>query len=147
MARITKTIEIEAPPEKVFAFMLSEKMNDVWGRWLEGKWTSPLPLGVGSTSHWIPKEEFKLKGEWDEEIVEFEKDKKIVMKTTKESKLNMTIIGLLEPTAVGTKFTYTDDYAVPYSVLGQLVDKVKYSKDTEKFMEGMLANLKRALEV
>ncbi len=29
MARITRTIEIKAPPEKVFALMLSEKMNDL----------------------------------------------------------------------------------------------------------------------
>ena len=146
MARITKSIEIKAPPEKVFAFLISDKMNDVWGNWLEGKWTSQGPVGVGSISHWIPKEDFKLKGEFDEEVVEFEKNKKIVMRTVKESKLNMTTIGLLEPTATGTKVTYTDQYEVPYSVLGKFVDKVKYSKDTEKFMEGMLGKLKNTLE-
>ena len=146
MARITKTVNIKAPPEKVFAFMLSDKMNEVWGRWLEGKWISEGPIGVGSVSHWTPKEEFKIKGEWDEEIVEFEKNKKIVMRTVKDSKLNMTITGLFEPTTEGTKLTYIDEYEVPYSLLGKLVDKMKYSKETEKFMEGMLENLKQTLE-
>jgi uncharacterized protein YndB with AHSA1/START domain len=146
VAKITKTVNIKVPPEKVFAFMLSDKMNDVWGRWMEGKWISEGPIGVGSVSHWTPKEEFKIKGEWDEEIVEFEKNRKIVMQTTKDSKLNMKVTGLFEPTTEGTKLTYTDEYEVPYSVLGKLVDKVKYSKDTAKFMEGMLENLKQTLE-
>jgi uncharacterized protein YndB with AHSA1/START domain len=146
VAKITKTVNIKVPPEKVFAFMLSDKMNDVWGRWMEGKWISEGPIGVGSVSHWTPKEEFKIKGEWDEEIVEFEKNRKIVMQTTKDSKLNMKVTGLFEPTTEGTKLTYIDEYEVPYSVLGKLVDKVKYSKDTAKFMEGMLENLKQTLE-
>ena len=146
MTRIAKTVNIKASPEKVFAFMLSDKMNDVWGRWLEGKWISEGPIGVGSVSHWIPKEEFAIKGEWDEEIVEFEKNRKIVMRTVKDSKLNMTVTGLFEPTTEGTKLTYIDEYEVPYSLLGKLVDKVKYSKETEKFMEDMLENLKQTLE-
>jgi uncharacterized protein YndB with AHSA1/START domain len=146
VAKITKTVNIKVPPEKVFAFMLSDKMNDVWGRWMEGKWISEGPIGVGSVSHWTPKEEFKIKGEWDEEIVEFEKNRKIVMQTTEDSKLNMKVTGLFEPTTEGTKLTYIDEYEVPYSVLGKLVDKVKYSKDTAKFMEGMLENLKQTLE-
>jgi uncharacterized protein YndB with AHSA1/START domain len=146
VTRITKTVNIRASPEKVFAFMLSDKMNEVWGRWLEAKWISEGPIGVGSVSHWTPKQEFKIKGEWDEEIVEFEKNRKIVMRTAKDSKLNMTVTGLFEPTTEGTKLTYIDEYEVPYSLLGKLVDKVKYSKDTEKFMEGMLENLKQTLE-
>ena len=146
MTRITKTVNIKASPEKVFAFMLSDKMNEVWGRWLEAKWISEGPIGVGSVSHWTPKEEFKIKGEWDEEIVEFEKNRKIVMRTAKDSKLNMTVTGLFEPTTEGTKLTYIDEYEVPYSLLGKLVDKVKYSKDTGKFIEGMLENLKQTLE-
>jgi uncharacterized protein YndB with AHSA1/START domain len=146
VTRITKTVNIKASPEKVFAFMLSDKMNEVWGRWLEAKWISEGPIGVGSVSHWTPKEEFKIKGEWDEEIVEFEKNRKIVMRTAKDSKLNMTVTGLFEPTTEGTKLTYIDEYEVPYSLLGKLVDKVKYSKNTEKFMEGMLENLKQTLE-
>ena len=48
VAKLTKSIEIEAPPEKVFAFMISEKMNELWGKWMEGKWISKGPIGVGS---------------------------------------------------------------------------------------------------
>lgn len=117
MARIEKSIEIEAPPETVFAFMVSDKMNDVWGEYIEGKWVSKGPVGVGSIAHWTAKPAFKLPGEWDTKVTEFATNKKMVMRTVEKSKLNMTTTGMLEPTTVGTKVTYIEEYEVPYSVL------------------------------
>ena len=147
MTKLTKSIEIEASSEKVFAFVISEKMNtDVWGKWLEGKWTSKGPVGVGSTSHWIAKPDFKMKGEWDEEVTEFVTNKKMAMRTVEGSKLKMTATMTFEPTTKGTKVTFNEEYEVPYSVLGKLIDKLKFSKDTEKFMEELLEKLKKAIE-
>jgi uncharacterized membrane protein len=113
---------------------------------MEGKWTSDGPVSVGSTSHWIAKPDFKIKGEWDEVVTEFEENKKLAMKTVEGSKLKMVVTGLLEPTDVGTKLTYVEEYEVPYSVLGKLIDKLSLRKETEKFMEDMMENLKRAIE-
>jgi len=146
MARIEKTVEIKAPPEKVFAFMTSDRMNDIWGKYMEGKWMSEGPVGVGSIAHWVAKPAFKLPGEWDTEVTEFVDNRKMVMKTVEKSKLKMTTTGILEPIANGSKTTYIEEYEVPYSVLGKLADKLKYGKETEKFMEDVLQNLKRALE-
>src|SRR4030067_987644 len=95
-------------------------------------------------SRWKAKPDFKIKGEWEEEVTEFVENKKMVMRTVEGSKLKMGVTGLLEPTAKGTKVTYIEENEGPYSVLGKLVDKLKYSKETEKFMEELLGNLKRA---
>jgi uncharacterized protein YndB with AHSA1/START domain len=146
MTKLTRSIEIEASPEKVFAFTISDKMNDVWGKWMEGKWTSKGPVRVGSIGHFVAKPDFKIKGEWDEEVTEFEENKKIAMRTVEGSKLKMSLTGSLEPTAKGTKVTYVEDYEVPYSVFGKLIDTLVLRKDTEKFMEEMMANLKKTLE-
>ena len=146
MTKVTKSIEINSPPEKIFAFMISDKMNDIWGRWMEGKWTSNGPVGIGSVGHFVAKPDFKIKGEWDEEVTEFEENKKFVMKTVEGSKMKLGVTGLLEPTAKGTKVTYIDEYQVPYSVFGKLMDKLVLRKDTEKFMEEVMNNLKKALE-
>jgi uncharacterized membrane protein len=145
-AKITKTIEIEAFPEKVFAFMISDKMNDVWGKWMKGNWTSTGPVGVGSKGHFVAQPDFKIKGEWDEEVTEFEENKKMAMKTVEGSKMKMGVTGLLEPIAKGTKVTYVEEYEVPYSVFGKLLDTLILRKDTEKFMDEMMENLKKALE-
>ena len=41
MAKLTKSIEIEASPEKVFAFVNDpKKMNDAMKGWAEGEYTS-----------------------------------------------------------------------------------------------------------
>ena len=109
MTKLTKSIEIQASPEKVFAFMLSDKMNDVWGQWMEGKWTSEGPVKVGSISHWTAKPDFKIKGEWDEVVTEFEENKMMTMRTVEGSKMKMGVTGLLEPIANGTKVTYTEE--------------------------------------
>jgi len=62
-ARIEKSIEITAMPKKGLCFIISEKMNDTWGKWLEAKWASEGPIRLGSIGHWIAKPDFKLPGE------------------------------------------------------------------------------------
>lgn len=148
MTRLEKSAEIKATPEEVFAFMISEKMNDyVWGKWVVGKWTTPGPVGVGSIGHWTAKPDNTLmKGEWDTKVTEFVKNKKMAMESVEGSKFKMAVMGLFESSSIGTKVTYIEDYEVPYSVLGKLVDRIKYRKETEKLMETWLLNLKKALE-
>jgi uncharacterized protein YndB with AHSA1/START domain len=145
MAKIIKSIEIEAPPEKVFAFVISDKMNDVWGEWYSGKWTSEEPVRVGSIGHFVGNPNF-LKGEWDMEVTEFVKNKNMTMHTIGKSPMKSTVSMNLEPTTKGTKATYVDDYEVPYSILGKLIDKVKVSKDMEKAHLKLMENLKKTLE-
>lgn len=38
LTKLTISREIQAPPEKIFAFVISERMNEVWGEWMIGKW-------------------------------------------------------------------------------------------------------------
>ena len=146
MTKLTKSIEIQASPEKIFAFMLSDKMNNVWGKWMEGKWTTEGPVGVASISHWVAKPGYKIKGEWDEVVTEFQENKMMTMKTVEGSKMKMEVTGFLEPTPNGTKVTYTEEYQVPYSVLGMVMDKLSLRKETEKFMESFLQELKKNIE-
>ena len=80
------------------------------------------------------------------EVTDFENNKKIESRTIGASKFKMTSSETLEPTTKGTKFTFSMEYEVPYSLLGKLVDKLKVSKDMEKSMSKMLENMKKALE-
>ncbi len=146
LGKVTVSIEIEASPEKVFAFTISEKMNDVWKEWVESKWTSEGPVGVGSIAHFVGQGKRANLGEYDMEVTEFEKDKKMTMRTIGASKHNVIDSMTLEPTTKGTKMTYSVDYKVPYSVLGRLIDKLKVSKDMEKGDRQLLENIKKALE-
>jgi hypothetical protein len=56
MGKITKSIEIEASPEKVSALLLDvEKMNELNKGFVERKQTSKGPFGVGSPIHHVVK--------------------------------------------------------------------------------------------
>ncbi len=146
MGKLTKSIEIEASPEEVFTFINDQKkMNDVMKGWAEMQYTSAGPVGVGTTAHHIAKFGGQM-GEWDREITEFVKNKKMSDHTTGASKMKMGSSWTLEPTAKGTKLAISMDYELPYSVLGKVIDKLKFNKDLDKVMGKMLENIKKALE-
>jgi carbon monoxide dehydrogenase subunit G len=146
LGKATGGIEIKASPEKVFAFLLDDKkFNEITKGNLEREQTSKGPAGVGSTSHWVGTAGGNQQ-EFDMECTEFVKNKKLVTRTIGASKFKMTASYALEPTAKGTKFAYSMDYELPYSVLGKLIDKLKVGKEMEKNIGAMLENLKRALE-
>ncbi len=77
MGNITKTIEIAAPPEKVFAYVNDlQKRNETSKGWAETKYLSDGPIGVGTKMHYIGWAAGK-RGEWDMEIAEFAENKKV----------------------------------------------------------------------
>jgi carbon monoxide dehydrogenase subunit G len=146
LGKASRSIEIEASPEKVFAFMCNmEKMNEITKGVEEAEYTSKGPIGVGTTRHVVGKAG-RFKEESDMEITEFEKDRKVSMRTIGASRVKMNVSQSFEPTAKGTKLTVTNDYEVPYSILGKLVDKIMVQKNIEKAMERNLENIKKALE-
>jgi carbon monoxide dehydrogenase subunit G len=146
LAKLTKSIEIEASPEKVFAFLTDiEKLNEIAKGDAEFKQTSKGPWGVGTTMHWISKASGQ-QVEADMEVTEFEKNKKATISTIGASKLKLKQTSALEPTAKGTKLTYIADYTLPYSILGKIIDKLKVQKDMEKSIERQTMDMKKALE-
>ena len=145
MTKVTKSIDIPASPETVFALIIDlDKMNKALKGGLKGEYTSKRPVGVGSTSHMVGKVG-NIEAETDMEIYEFVKDKKVSMRTIGASKINGDIQWICEPTATGTQLTYILDYEMPYSILGKIIDKLKVSRDIENNMERDLRNVKTAL--
>ena len=146
MGKASRSIEIEASPEKVFAFMCDmEKMNEITKGREESEYTSKGPLGVGTIKHTVGKAG-RFTEESNFEITEFVKDRKVSMRTIGASRVKMIVSQSFEPTAKGTKLTVTNDYEVPYTILGKLVDKIMVQKNIEKAMERNLKNIKKALE-
>jgi carbon monoxide dehydrogenase subunit G len=146
VTKLTKSIEIEASPEKVWALIFDlKKMNEITKGFSEGEYTSKGPIGIGTTMHYVGKAGGQ-QAEFDTEINELEKNKKVSVHTIGGSKLKIKNSFTLEPTAKGTKLTTTMDYELPYSILGKIVDKLKVSKDMEKMAEKQLGGMKKSLE-
>ena len=137
MGKLTKSIEIEASPEEVFNFVNDmEKMDKAHEGFTQAKYTSKGPVGVGTTAHFVMKD-----NEWDMEITEFVKNKKVTFHTVEASKYKMTMLFTLEPTAKGTKLTHYMDLEIPW-----LIYKFTVSKNADKEVTQELENIKKALE-
>ncbi len=146
MGKINRSIEIEASPEEVFNFQNDvDKMNEANKGFIESKMTSEGPVGVGSTTHVVGTASGQHV-EMDVEVTEFVKNKRKAERTTGNSKYRSDTLITLEPTDKGTKFTYSIDYKLPYSVLGIIADKLSFHKDLDKGIERSMENVKKCVE-
>lgn len=144
MAKIEKSIEINAPLNKVFSLINWERVPEYYDSIKKVEWTSKPKMEVGATVH-ILSEIAGAKGEWDAEITEYKENEKVSWRTTSG---NMTIIynATLEAAKAGTKLTTSFDYELPYSILGKLIDKLRVHSAMEKESEKALQKMKEIAE-
>jgi len=148
LGKATSSIEIEASPEKVFDFVISDKGNDIMMKDVaEGKWTSTGPIGLGSTAYYVGVHKRNKGEEWNAVVTEFVKNKSLTMllKGANEHTHDQTNYYTFEPTTKGTKFTFSMDYEMP-SILGKLLNLLVAKRMIEGWLAKMVENLKKALE-
>ena len=148
MAKIEKSIVIEAPVEKVFAFVTDfdnflkasspEMKMEVLSR-------DERPQRVGD----IIKVRAKIGDQvWEVEVetTEFVKNKRQTVRQKGGAMKKMLMTDTFEPTDGGTKWTSIVEYELPYSLLGKLVDKLKFRKVIEKSTDYYVNKTKELIE-
>lgn len=144
MARIEKTVEIKAPPEKLWPLGSFDRLPEWFSFMKKIEWTSKEKDVVGSTAH-VSVEVAGVKSEADVEMVECVKNKKRAWRTT-SPRTPITSVTTLTPTEAGTRIAFLMEYKLPYSILGKVIDKVRVSKQLERNIEQGFKNLKTAAE-
>ena len=148
MTRIEESIEIEAPVEKVWAFVIDhENFAKTNPPELDMEILSQGegPQRVGYTT----KLRAKAGGtvfEVEDETTELVENKKYSGRQKGGSLKRMEHTDLVEPTERGTKLTRITEYELPYSLLGKIIDKLKVQKDFEKSIGYSLKKTKELLE-
>jgi len=147
LGRVEKSIEIKAPPEKVwdmFAFdRFPEWMDSVKSvAYTSEVRTSEDKYRVGASAHVIAKE-----GEFDLEIMENIENEKISSRWRGRGRVRNTIVTYtLKPTEAGTEMTYAVGYEMPWGVFGKFLDKLFGQRMAEKTIEKESKKLKSILE-
>jgi len=151
MTRIEKSIEIRAPPEKVWEILAFDRFLE----WQVGysklksmEYTSEVrtpkdKFRVGASAHGIPKKQ----GEsikFNFEITESLENKKITHRMY--GKWGALVTYTLEPVEEGTKFTHGTDYEMPWGILGKFLRKLFVHRIIEREVGTELENLKNILE-
>jgi carbon monoxide dehydrogenase subunit G len=141
MAKIQKSIIINAPPEKVFAY-LEDPMNVP--EWLPGmiEARNITGSGVGQRFEWTYKMlGIQFKGET--EVTEVIQNQRSVEKS--KAGIESIWVYTYEPHEGGTKLSMDIDYKVPVPVLGKLAEKLVL-KTNEREAELALENIKTIVE-
>jgi hypothetical protein len=148
LGKVTSSIEIEASPGKVFDFVISDKGNDTMMKDVaECKWTSEEPIGPGSTAHYVGVHKYNKGEEWNAKITEFVRNKSLTIfcKGANEHTHDQTNYYTFEPTAKGTKFTFSMEYEMP-SIRGKLLDVLVARRMVGGWVAKMTENVKKAVE-
>jgi len=153
LGRIEKSIQIKAPPEKVWE-MLAFDRHPEWMGGGEGlksvEYTSKVrtpkdKYRVGASAHMTTKDAEEL----DFEITESLENEKITCRGNQKVRGfgNITVILTfsLKPTEAGTEMTFLDNYKMS-SILGKILDKLFAQRMGEKQTEKSLEKLKSILE-
>ena len=143
MGKVTVSVEIEASPEKVFDFVISDKANELSPEWFKGEWTSEKPIGLGSTVHYVGLHKYNKGEEWNAEITEFTRNKSLTMflRGANKKSHDQTNYYASEPTNKGTKVSFTMEYKA-----GKILDVLVVKRMVEREDTKMLERLKKALE-
>lgn len=142
MAKLEKSITINAPVEKVFGFIDgAANLPEIWPSLIEVMDVKRLPKGGHSDRFVYKMAGIRLEG--TSEDIEFVPNERIVTKTTGGADSIQT--WLFEPEAGGTKVTFRAEYTVPIPVLGKLAEAV-IVKMNEREGDLLLANLKARME-
>jgi len=145
LTRIVNSIEINAPPEKIFSIITEFERIPEWQPEFKKVWyTSKEKKQVGATLR-ANAEVNGFKLNLDIIITEWVENKMFAWRTTMG---NASGFGstTLEPLGAATKYTEITEYSMPYSVLGKLIDRLRIRKATEKSYQDAIKNKKALAE-
>lgn len=144
MARIEESIEINASPERIWSLVDWTRVPEWFNSITKVEWISKGKMEVGATVH-VLSNLSGVKGEWNAEITEFIDKESVSWRTISG---NPTIIyhATLNPTKNGFRLTTAFDYEMPHSILGKIIDKLRFHKAMEKETVEALKKMKKVAE-
>jgi carbon monoxide dehydrogenase subunit G len=142
MTKLIKTINIDAPADKVFEFIIQpENLIEVWPSLVEANDIERLPNG-GTKFNW----KYKMAGmtfDGTSEDIEVIDGSQVVSKT--EGGIPGTVTWTTEQEGLGTKVTFETEYTVPVPLLGKLAENL-IVRANEREASTLLENMKDRLE-
>lgn len=140
MPAIERHFSVEAPPERVFAF-LADHANDP--QWLPGLTDSRNFAGEGTDYHW--EWTYRMAGisfDGTGKVLEHDPPHRHVVET--RGGIISTWAWTLEPEGKGTRIRLQLEYTVPVAMVGKIAERLLL-KQNEKAADEGVANLQRIL--
>jgi uncharacterized protein YndB with AHSA1/START domain len=143
MAKLEKSIFINAPAEKVFGYInMPANLPEIWPSMIEATDIEKLPNG-GNRFKWA----YKMAGvrfEGTSEDTECVDCERVVSET--KGGINSKMVWSFEPEADGTRATFEAEYTVPIPLVGKVAENFIVRQNLNE-ADVLLANLKDRMEI
>jgi uncharacterized protein YndB with AHSA1/START domain len=144
--QVQRSVEIKAPPEKVWPWLTEpDKIMKWFTLLLKFEYTGDKRSGVGTTFYYEEKsggQHMKI----NYVVTEWTDNKKIAFKVTSGSLKKDDQIWSLEPTPAGSRFTMFEDLEMPMGIIGKFIGALFGQMMIGGNMNKILGNLKNLAE-
>ena len=143
---INRSIEIEAPPEKIWPFLIEPEKIAKWCFTLRSfEYTSQITNGIDASFTYREQGRFRSV-KLNCTITEWIENKKITFEMTGGKGFKgYKETWMIEPCTNGSKFSFIQQSHLPFGILGKIIEPVSRRR-AEITVDKMLAKLKRLVE-
>ena len=144
--KVQRSIEIAAPPEKIWPFLIEPEKILKWFNLLQKfEYTGEKRSGVGTTFYYEEKSGGQLM-KLNYVVTEWVENEKLAFRVTSGSLKKDDQVWSIEATPSGSRFTMFEDLEMPWGVIGKIIGALFGKSMIGKNMDKILANLKRLAE-
>ncbi len=144
--RVEKTIEIVAPPEKIWPFLVEpDRVLQWYSTFRRFEYSGDVHSGVG-TRLYIEEQAMGPVMKLNFEATEWKENERLALRMVSGTGVkSYEQQWSLEPTAGGSRFTFAEQVELPYGVLGKLLGLVG-ERMSAATVDKVLARLKALVE-
>jgi uncharacterized protein YndB with AHSA1/START domain len=144
--RVQRSIEIAAPPQKIWPFLVEPEKILKWFNLLRKfEYTGDKRSGVGTTFYYEEKSGGQLM-KLNYAVTEWAENKKLAFSVTSGSLKKDDQVWSIEAIPSGSRFTMFEDLEMPMGIIGKIIGALFGGMMIGKNMEKILANLKSLAE-
>ena len=144
--KVQRSIEIAAPPEKVWPFLVEPEKILKWFTLLKKfEYTGEKRSGVGTTFYYEEKSGGQLM-KLNYKVTEWVENKKLAFGVISGSLKKDDQVWSIETTPTGSRFTMYEDLEMPMGIFGKIIGALFGQMMVGGDMKKILANLKKLAE-
>lgn len=143
---IERSIDIQAPPEKIWPFLIEPEKIIKWFTLLRKfEYTGDKTSGVGTTFYYEERSGGQLL-KLNYEVTEWIENKRLTFSVTSGSLKQDDQIWSIEATPSGSRFTMYEDVEMPMGIIGKIIGALFGQMMIGGNMKKILVNLKTLAE-
>ncbi len=145
--KVQRSIEIAAPPEKIWPFLVEPEKILKWFTLLEKfEYTGEQRSGVGTPFYYEEKSGSRVM-KFNYAVTEWVENERLAFSMTSGNFAKKDDqVWSIETTPSGSRFTLAEDFVMPWGIIGKIMGALFAGRQIGKHLEEILANLKTLAE-